>query len=118
MKDSSFKLTKERRGYSAQTITDTDDITLLVNTPAQDETLLHSMERLVGGIGLHVNTGKTENMCFDQRGDISTLNCSSLKLVDKFTCIGNSVSSTGTDIIRELAKARAAIGHMEVRPDR
>ena len=35
-----------------------------------------------GGIGLHVNADKTEYMCFNQRGDISTLNGGSLKLMD------------------------------------
>ena len=48
MKDNSFKLTKERsRRYPAKTITDADyanDIALLVNTPAQAETWLHSLE--------------------------------------------------------------------------
>ena len=50
-----------------------DDIALLANTPAQAETLLHSLEQAAGGIGLHVNTDRTEYMCFNQRGDISTL---------------------------------------------
>ena len=64
MKDNGFKLTKERsRRYPAQTITDedyTNDIALLANTPAQAETLLHSLERAATGIGLHVNADKTE----------------------------------------------------------
>ena len=102
MKDNGFKLTKERsRRYPAHTITDADyadDIALLANTPAQVETLLHSLERAVTGIGLHINADKTEYMCFNQRGDISTLNGSSLKLVDKFTYLGTSVSSTEIDI--------------------
>ena len=59
-----------------------DDIALLANTPTQAETLLHSLERAAAGIGLHVNAHKTEYMCLNQRGDISTLNGSSLKLVD------------------------------------
>ena len=71
-----------------------DDIVLLANTPAQAETLLHSQEWAAAGIGLHANADKMEYMCFNQRGDISTLNGSSLKLVDKFTYLGNSVSST------------------------
>ena len=100
MKDSSFKLAKERsRRYPAQRITDTDyadDIALMANTPAQAKTLLHSLEWAAAGIGLHVNTDKREYMCFNQRGDISTLNDSSLKLVDKFTYLGSSVSSTET----------------------
>ena len=102
MKDNGFKLTKERsRRYPAQTITDEDyaeDIALLANTPAKAEIRLHSLEGASVGIGLHVNAPKTEYMCFNQRGDISTLNCSSLKLVDKFTYLGSSVSSTETDI--------------------
>ena len=67
----------------AHIITDADyadDIELLANTPIQAETLLHSLERAAAGIGLHVNAEKTEDMCFNQKGDISTLNGSSLKL--------------------------------------
>ena len=48
-------------------------------------------------------------MCFNQTGDISTLNSSSLKLVDKFTYLGRSVSSTETDIDTWLAKAWTAL---------
>ena len=48
-------------------------------------------------------------MCFNQAGDISTLNGSSLKLVDKFTYLGNSVSSIKTDIDTRLTKAWTAI---------
>ena len=44
-------------------------------------------------------------MCFNQMGDISTLNGSALKLVDMFTYLGSSVSSTETDIYTRLAKA-------------
>ena len=76
----------------------TDDMALLANTSAQADTLLHSLEQATAGIGLHVNVHKTEYMCFNQTGSISTLNGSSLKLVDKFTYLGSSVSSTGTDI--------------------
>ena len=52
--------------YPAHTITDyTDDIALLENTPAQAETLLHSLGRAAAGIVLHVNAHKTEYMCFN-----------------------------------------------------
>ena len=44
-------------------------------------------------------------ICFNQTGDISTLNGSSLKPVDKFTNLGSSVSSTVRDINTRLAKA-------------
>ena len=84
--------------------TPTNDIALLANAPAQAETLLHSLEWAAAGNGLHVNAHKTEYMCFNQTGDISTLNSSTLKLVDKFTYLGSSVSSTETDIATWLAK--------------
>ena len=96
------------RRYPAKTITDadsTDDIVILANTPNQAETLLHSLERAAAGIGLHVNAHKTEYMCYNPTGDITTLDGTSLKLVDKFTYIGNSVSSTEKDIDTRLMKA-------------
>ena len=62
-----------------------DYLALLANAPTQAEFLLHSLELTAGVIGLHVNVVKTEYMCFNQKGDISTLNGGSWKLVDKFT---------------------------------
>ena len=113
-----FQSNKERsRRYPAQTITDvdyTDDIALLVNTPAQAETLLHCLERAAAGIGLHVNADKMEYVSFNQRGNISTLNDSSLKLVDKFTYLGSSVSSTEIDINTRLPKPWIAINRLLV----
>ena len=53
-------------------------------------------------------------MCFNQTGDIPSLNGSSLKLVDKFTYLGSSVSSTETDINTRLAKAWTAIDKLSV----
>ena len=97
MKENGFKLTKERsRKYPAQTVTNadyTDDIAFLANTPSQAKTLLHRLEQAAAGIGLHVNAHKMEYTCFNQRDDIFTLNSSSLKLVEKFTCLGSSASS-------------------------
>ena len=109
MKENSFKLTKKRsRTYPAKTITDADyadDIALLANAPAQAKTLLHSLEWATAGIGLHVNAHKTEYICCNQTSNISTLNSSSLKLVNKFTYLGSNVSSTETDLDTRLAKA-------------
>ena len=53
-------------------------------------------------------------MCFNQTGDISTLNGSPLKPVDNFTYLGSSVPSTKTDINAQLAKAWAAINRLSV----
>ena len=89
IRDNGFELTKKRsRRYPAKTITDADyadDITILANTPNQAETQLHSLERAAAGICLYVNAHKTEYMCYNQTGDISTLDGTPLKLVDKFT---------------------------------
>ena len=62
----------------------------------------------------HVNVYKMEYMHFNQRGNIFTLNSSSLKQVDKFTYQGTSVSSTGMDINTHLAKAWTAISRLLV----
>ena len=106
-------LTKERyRKYPAHTITDadyTDGIVLLANAPTQGESLLHSLELAAADIGLHVNAHKTEYMC-----DISTLNSSSLNVIEKFTYLGSSVSSSERDIYTWLAKAWTSIDRLLV----
>ena len=53
-------------------------------------------------------------MCYNQTGDISTLDGTSLKLVDKFTKLGSSVSSTEEDIDTRLTKAWAAIDRLSI----
>ena len=53
-------------------------------------------------------------MCFNQRGDISTRDGTSLKLVDKFTYQGSSVSSTEKDIDTRLTKAWTAIDRLSI----
>ena len=72
------------------------------------------MERTAFDIGLHVNADKTEYMCFNQRGGISTLKGGPLKLVAKFTYLGSSISSNETDINTRLAKAMTAIDRLSV----
>ena len=117
-KDNSFNLTKESsRRYFAQTIPDADyadDIAILTNTPAQAKTLLFSLERAAAGIGLHVNAHQAEFMCFNQTGDISRLNGSSLKLVEKFTYRRRSFSSTVIDINTRQPKAWTTIDRLSV----
>ena len=48
-------------------------------------------------------------VCFNQRSDISTRIGISVKIVDKFTYLGNSVSSTDTDINTPIGKAWTVI---------
>ena len=80
----------------------------------QAETLQHSLERAAAGIGLHVNAHKTEYMCYNQTGNISTLDGTSLKQVDKFTYLESSVSLTEKDIDTLLTKAWIAIDRLSI----
>ena len=113
VKENGFKLTKENsRKYPAQTSMDADyaeDIELLANSPARAESLLHTLERAVAGISLHVNADKIKYMCFNQRSDISTLKCGLVELVNKFTYLISSVLQTENDINTFLAKVWTAI---------
>ena len=114
MKDNSFKLANERnRRYPAQKITDGDctyDIVLLApelkpypswnpSTSSGKSSCWHKPPCQYSQNGC---------MCFNQRGEICTLNDRSLKFVDKFTYLGSSVSSTDSDINTRLAKERTA----------
>ena len=76
--------------------------------------LLQQCQRAAAGIGLHVNAYKTEYMCYNQTGDIYTLDGTPLKQVDKFTYLGSSVSSTEKDIDTQLTKAWAAIDRLSI----
>ena len=53
-------------------------------------------------------------MCYNQTGDISTQDGTSLKLVDKFTYQGSSVSSTEKDIDTRLTKAWTTINRLSI----
>ena len=112
------KLAKERsKTYPAQAIMDmdyADDIVLIANTPAQAESLLYSLEQAPCGIVLHVKEDKTECMCFNQRGNISTLKSGPLKLVDKFPYCGSSISSIENANIMQIAKAWTDIDRLLV----
>ena len=118
IRENGYELRKKRsRRYPAKKITDADyadDIAILANTPNQAETQLHSLKQAAAGIGLHVNAHKTEYICFNQTGDISTLDGTPLKLVDKFTYLGSSVSSTEKDIDTWLTKAWTAIDRLSI----
>ena len=109
IRENGFELTKKRaEGTPQKTITDADyadHIVILANTPDQAKTLLHSLEQAAAGIRLYVNAHKTEYKCYNQTGDISTLDGSPLKLVDKFTYLGSSVESTENDTDTRLTKA-------------
>ena len=44
-----------------------DDPVLLTNTSAQAEFQLHCLKQTTGGIGLYLNTNKTEFTCFNKK---------------------------------------------------
>ena len=118
IRENGFELTKKRsRRHPAKTITDADyanDITILANIPNQAETLLHSLEQAATGIGLHVNAHKMKYICYNQTGNITTLDGTPLKLVDKFTYLGSSISSTEKDIDTWLMRAWTAIDRLSI----
>ena len=117
-----FELTKKKKKkkkaestLQKQLPTPTTPMTaILANTLNQAEMLLHSLEQAAASIGLHVNAHKTEYMCYNQTGDISTVDKTSLKLVDKFTYLGSSVSSTEKDIDTQLTKTWTAIDKLSI----
>ena len=53
-------------------------------------------------------------MCYNQTGDISTIDGTPLKLVDKFTYLGSSVASTEKDIDTRLTKVWTAINRLSI----
>ena len=63
--ENAFTLKRKARSirYPIETITDADyvdELSLLANIPAKDESLLHSLEQAAGNIGLYVNVKKIE----------------------------------------------------------
>ena len=119
MKENGFTLEKaSSRQYPTQTIMDTDytdDIALLASRPIQAESLLHNLQWAAGSIGFHVTTDKMVYMYFNQSGNISILNSGSLKLVDKFTFLGSSISFSENDINMQLAKTWTAIDRLSIK---
>ena len=67
-----------------------------------------------GGDGLIPTSNALARMCFNQTYDISTLDGTSLKLVDKFTYLGSSVSSNENHIDTLLTKAWTAIDKLSI----
>ena len=93
--DFTLKKTKSRR-YPTETMIDVDyadDLALFTNILAHPEFLLHSREEAEGGIGIYVNTNKTEYISVKQEEAISTLSGKPLEF-DQFTYLDSKVMST------------------------
>ena len=86
-----------------------NELALLLNAPAQTESLLYNLQQVARGISLYVKTKKTKFMCFKQKGAISTLSGKTLILEKQFTYLGRSISSTESNVNIRLAKVWTAI---------
>ena len=96
IKENGFELTKKRnRRYPAKTITDI---------------VWNELPQALAFMSMRTKW----NICAIIKQEISTLNGSSLKQVDKFTYRGSSVFSTETDIDSRLAKAWTDIHRLSV----
>ena len=84
-----------------------DYLALLVNSLAQPETLLYSLEQAAGS-NVFVNVNKTEIMSFKERVAISTLSSRPLKFGDLFKYLSSKILSTETNDNICLAKALTA----------
>ena len=91
-----------------------DELAFHANIPTQAESLQHSLKQAAGSIGLHFNTDTTGYMCFNKKGDISTLNGGSQKLENKFTYLRSSVSSIENDINMRQAKLWTIIDRLSI----
>ena len=105
------------RRYPAEKITDADyadDLTLLADKIAHAEKLLHSLETAAAGIGLYVNTKKTEYMCHRQDGQIKARNDTPIKKVDEAIYLGSNIALTEKDVQTRIAKAWGALNGLDV----
>ena len=86
----------------------------LANTPTQAESLLHNVKQATCVIGLHVKADRMEYTCFNQKGDIFILNGGSLKSVNKFMYLINSISSIENDINMHQTKVWTATDKLSI----
>ena len=68
--------------HSITDVAYTDDLAFLVNTTAQYESLLYSLEQTARSVVLYVNWDKTEFMCFSQDSAIFSLYGKPVRLID------------------------------------
>ena len=79
-----------------------DNQVLLLNTPAQVESLLHDLKQAAKDIGFYVNTDKRGFMYLKQDEAIFTLSSKPLKWVDQFS---SNISFTDSDANICIGKA-------------
>ena len=89
-----------------------DDLALLTNTQTQAKCLLQSLEQATRGIGLFVNSDKTEFKCFNQDDTFSSLDGEPLKLVILFMRLGCNILSTESNFNICIGKAWTTIDRL------
>ena len=116
--DLGFTLTKARSSrYPAQSITDVDyadDLALLSDTVEEATKLLHLVEEAASEIGLYINAGKTEFICYNEEGEIKLRNGTNIKPVKEFVYLGSNIQSTERDIEIRKAKAWSALDGLTI----
>ena len=117
----STELQKEKskgRRYPTEIIIDTDntyDLALIAITLAQAESMLYYLEHAARGIGLYGNSDKTEFMCFNENGTISSLNDKLLKLEGQFTYLRSNISSTESNVNIRICKAWTVLDRLSTK---
>ena len=93
-----IKKTRSRRYPAVTTIEQNygDDRVLHANISAQAEYLLHSLAQAVGDIALNGSAAK--KFLWSKQGDIFTISWKPPELVEPFTYLDDSITSTEIDI--------------------
>ena len=74
-----------------------DSLLIAVHDFVSRVSMSFSVAETAAGIGLHVNAHKTEYMCYNQTGDITTQDGASLKILDEFTYPGSRKQENNRD---------------------
>ena len=113
-----FTLIKARSSrHPAKTITDVDyadDLALLSDTMEEATKLLHFVEEAASEIGLYINAGKTEFICYNLEGHIKSRNGNHIKSVNEFVYLGSNIQSTERDIKIRKGKAWGALNGLSI----
>ena len=91
------------RRYPNRKITDADYADDFADSVADAASMLQ--EEAAQTIGLYINAGKTEYMCFNTAGTIKSLGGEKVEKKDEFIYLGSNVASSEKDIEIRIGKA-------------
>ena len=75
--------------------------------------LLHEIENAALEIGLVVNASKTQYICYNQQGELKSIDGKDIKEVKEFNYLGSNITSTERDVQIRLGKAWAALNSLD-----